>query len=96
MVMSVRKCATADLQEPTDEELAADRALAAEWLERCRKHLDLTYAQMAKRLGRDASTWYRWESGTTAADFDVYPRIRAMLEAAGIDSQGKLLAARAV
>jgi hypothetical protein len=45
---------------------------------------------MAAALGCSVSSWWRWENGDAKAPHVVAIVIRKMLDAVGLDSEGKL------
>ena len=82
-------------QDPA-EKSSADARRCVSYLRRVRHALGLTVLQMAEQLDVPERSYRSWEAGTHLPRLDIYFRLRDLLSARQIDSNGKLLVARAV
>lgn len=80
------KCAVPDEAQTS----ARNHARSARWLADARFVLDLTQAEMAQAIGRPLRSYAAWETGARTAPLDVYFDVRALLDARGLTSRGKI------
>lgn len=84
MTRSVKPVAKVSLRSPANIERSA------EWLGRSRTILTLTGEQMAAAIGASVRQWWAWENGECMAPIAAYWAVRALLDARGVDSMGRI------